>query len=113
MPTTASDAVLESVFGFMLLSCSLARQRLAQWGKQPVHPISRPSRSLMIAREGANLITFSDFDLPAEFDDAVGRDAEEFCGIEGQIRQDDEQPVAPAEHGGATRARSQSLAADK
>src|SRR5262249_41894431 len=40
MPMTASDAWLDSIFAFMLLLLLLARQRLAQWGKQPVHPIT-------------------------------------------------------------------------
>src|SRR5437899_3233051 len=42
----------------------------------------------------------SDFDLAAELDDPVGRDAEELGGVERQVGQEDEQPVAPAEDGG-------------
>src|SRR5438105_3228564 len=45
----------------------------------------------------------SDLDLPAEFDDPVGRDAKELGGVKGKVRQEDEQPVAPAKHGGTPR----------
>ncbi len=55
----------------------------------------------------------SNFDLPAELDDPVGRDAEEFGGIQRQVGQEDEQAVAPTEDGGTPRRRPQFLAADK
>jgi hypothetical protein len=38
----------------------------------------------------------SNLDLAAELDDPIGRNAEELGRIERQIRQEDEQPVAPA-----------------
>jgi SAM domain (Sterile alpha motif) len=37
----------------------------------------------MIAREGGEPNQVSDFDMPAELDHAVGRDAEELCGLRG------------------------------
>src|SRR4051794_24678399 len=56
---------------------------------------------------------FSDFDLAAEFDDAVRRDAEELGGVEREIVQQDEQPVAPAPEAGAAPLRALFLTADK
>ena len=42
----------------------------------------------------------SDFDLAAEFDDAVGREAKELGCVESGVRHRDKQLLAPAEQAG-------------
>src|SRR5258707_12801592 len=47
--------------------------------------------------------TALDLDLAAELDDAVGRDVEEFGGVEHGVRHQDEELLAPAGEGRALR----------
>src|SRR5258708_32912397 len=47
--------------------------------------------------------TALDLDLAAELDDAVGRDVEEFGGVEHGVRHQDEELLAPARQGRALR----------
>src|SRR5712692_3876229 len=71
---------------------------------------NRPMAAALYAQTSADALNL---DLAAELDHPVGRDAEEFGGIERHLRQQDEQPVAPAPEEHAPRSRPHLLAADK
>src|SRR5947207_6317383 len=68
----------------------------------PIRSLTKVSSEVSGGVESSRSRRASNFDLTAELDDPVGWNAEEFGRIEGEISQEDEQPVAPAKHGGTS-----------